>query len=192
ILQDASGQSVDGYRAASFSITKDSPWALDVIADVGFIYDSSLFPVRHHRYGVPGGARGIHAVRTPGGKTLIEVPPSTLAFGKFVLPVAGGGYLRLYPTAMTRWAIAHLNENEGCPAVVYVHPWEVDPEQPRFETSWVTRIRHYHGLAATAGKLSNLMTHHRFATVSEVIAAERTRQPTPFATPTEAWCARPG
>ena len=192
MLQDASGQSVDGYRAASFSITKDSPWALDVLAEVGFTYDSSLFPVRHHRYGVPGGARGIHVIRAPGGKTLIEVPPSTLAFGKFVVPVAGGGYLRLYPTAITRWAIRHLNESEGCPAVVYVHPWEVDPEQPRFKTSWTTRIRHYHGLAATAGKLSSLMAHHRFATVSEVIAAERTRQPTPFASPSEAWCARPG
>jgi polysaccharide deacetylase family protein (PEP-CTERM system associated) len=188
LLQDASGQPVHGYRAASFSITKDSPWALDILVETGFTYDSSLFPVRHPRYGVPGAAREIHLLRTPGGGTLIEVPPSTLAFGKVVLPVAGGGYLRLYPTAMTRFAIDYLNRREGAPAVVYVHPWEVDPDQPRFRTSWVTRIRHYHGLSQTARKLTTLMAHHRFATVSEVIAAERTRQPTPLEAAGDAWC----
>lgn len=169
ILQDASSQQVVGYRAASFSITNRNLWALDVLVDVGFTYDSSLFPVRHDRYGIPGAPRRIHELRTPGGGTLVEVPPSTVIVAGAVLPVAGGGYLRLYPAFVTHWAIERLNRKEGMPAVLYVHPWEFDVSQERIRAPVVSRFRHYYGLNSTERKLRGLMSRFRFGPVSEVI-----------------------
>lgn len=169
ILQDLSGQEVTGYRAASFSIGPRNAWALDVISETGFAYDSSLFPIRHDRYGFPGAPRCIHRVDTPSGHSVVEVPPSTLRFGRFVLPVGGGGYLRLYPRFLTRWAIDRLNRQEGMPAVVYVHPWEVDPEQPRIAVPLSVRFRHYVGIRGTASKLKELTTRYRFGPVAQVI-----------------------
>ena len=170
ILQDTSGQPVLGYRAASFSITHKSLWALDVLAEAGFDYDSSLFPVLHDRYGLPGAPRRIHRLRTPAGHTLVEVPPSTLALGRAILPMAGGGYLRLYPLRVTRWAIERLNRREGLPAVLYVHPWEVDPQQPRIRAPWLSRFRHYLGLSSTTHKLRDLSRRYRFGPLRQVIA----------------------
>ena len=170
ILEDASGQSVVGYRAASFSIGRKNLWALDVLAEAGFAYDSSLFPVVHDRYGMPGMPRHIYRLKTREGRTLVEIPPSTLALGKVTLPVVGGGYLRLYPTKFNCWAIGRLNRREGMPAVVYVHPWEVDPGQPRIRASLLSRWRHYSGLRTTIAKLQNLMAHYRFGPISDVIA----------------------
>ncbi len=170
ILQDLSGQPVLGYRAASFSIGRRNLWAVDVLAEAGYDYDSSVFPVLHDRYGFPGAPRRIHRLRTPGGMCLTEVPPSTLALGRLTLPVAGGGYLRLYPAALTRWAVARLNRNEGIPAVVYVHPWEVDPGQPRIRAPLLSRMRHYSRLRTTADKLTDLMSRFRFGPVRDVIA----------------------
>jgi polysaccharide deacetylase family protein (PEP-CTERM system associated) len=169
ILQDASGQRIDGYRAATFSITGRNLWALDILAETGFAYDSSLFPVVHDRYGVPGAPRNIHRLRTPGGMTLVEVPPSTLALGRAIVPVAGGGYLRLYPGPITHWAIARLNDREGIPAIVYLHPWEVDPGQGRIRGSWINRFRHYYGLKSTDRKLRALARRFRFGPVERVI-----------------------
>lgn len=171
LLQDLSGQSVTGYRCASFSIDRRNLWALDVLAETGFEYDSSLFPIRHDRYGIPGAPRRIHRVRTPNGETLIEVPPSTVRIGKLILPVAGGGYLRLLPAAVTRWAIRRLNDHDRMPAVIYVHPWEIDPGQPRIDVRATTRFRHYAGLEKTAGKLRDLMRRFRFGKMTDVIAA---------------------
>ena len=169
ILQQASGQPVNGYRAASFSIGRRNLWALDVLAESGFEFDSSVFPVLHDRYGLPGAPRGIHRLETPGGMTLIEVPPSTLGWGRATIPVAGGGYLRIYPAAFTRWAVGWLNRRERTPAVIYVHPWEVDPEQPRLRAPLASRLRHYWGLGTTAGKLRDLLARYRFGPVREVV-----------------------
>jgi polysaccharide deacetylase family protein (PEP-CTERM system associated) len=169
-IEQASARAVRGYRAASFSITRESLWALDVLAECGFEYDSSLFPVYHDRYGMPGAPRRIHRMVTPAGSSLIEVPPSTLQIGRLALAVAGGGYLRHYPAGFTRWAVRRLNRREGMPAVVYVHPWEVDPDQPRISAPWRTRLRHYRGLATTLDKLRDLMRRFRFGPVHEVIA----------------------
>lgn len=169
LLQDLSGQPVEGHRAASFSIGRRNIWALDIVAETGFRYDSSLFPVRHDRYGMSQAPREIYRLTMSGGNTLIEFPPSTWSIAGHNLPIAGGGYLRLYPLGLTRLAIRRLN-GSGQPAMVYVHPWEVDPLQPRINAPLKSRFRHYVGLRGTARKLSNLMGRFRFASMSEVIA----------------------
>jgi polysaccharide deacetylase family protein (PEP-CTERM system associated) len=171
-LEDGGGAPVLGYRAASFSVTRDSLWALDVLAACGFTYDSSLFPVFHDRYGIPGAPRHVYRARTPAGGTLLEVPPSTVRVGPFVLPVAGGGYLRHYPWPVTRWAVRRLNLKERVPAVVYVHPWELDPGQPRIAVPWVRRLRHYGGIAGTVVKLRSLLRDFAFGPVRDML--ERT------------------
>ncbi len=172
ILQDASGQPVTGHRAASFSITRRSLWALDVLAEVGFEYDSSIFPVIHDRYGIPGAPRNLYRVELRGGASLIEAPPSTLRLGPIVLPVAGGGYFRLYPRRFTRWAIGRLNRTERMPAVVYVHPWEFDPDQPRFRgVPRLRSARHYVNIGKTLDRLSFLLTSFRFDTLGSILGA---------------------
>ena len=168
ILEDASGRGVTGYRAASFSIDARNLWALDVLAEAGFTYDSSLFPVRHDRYGMPGAPRHPYRIRTKGGALLAEIPPSTIRLRNAVLPVAGGGYLRLYPLALTSWAIARL-EKERLPAVVYVHPWETDPAQPRIGAPLLSRARHYVGIGGTLSKLRRLARRFRFGPMSAVV-----------------------
>jgi polysaccharide deacetylase family protein (PEP-CTERM system associated) len=168
LLEDASGRTVSGYRAASFSIDGRNLWALDVLAEAGFTYDSSLFPVRHDRYGIPGAPRHPYRARTPRGASLIEVPPSTLRVGNAVLPVAGGGYLRLYPLALTLWAISRIHRTDRMPVVIYVHPWETDPSQPRIAAPLLSRLRHYVGLAGTLPKLRRLAARFRFGPMSEL------------------------
>jgi len=169
ILQDNSGQPVNGYRAASFSITRRSLWALDIVAEAGFTYDSSLFPVVHDRYGIPGAPRRIHHMTTPGGHRMVEVPPSTFAIGKILIPIVGGGYLRIYPGAFSRWVVGSLNRRERMPAIIYVHPWEVDPDQPRIRASLLSQMRHYSGLGTTMGKLRDLMGRYRFGPIRDVV-----------------------
>lgn len=168
LLQDLSGQPVEGHRAASFSIGARNTWALDIIAETGFSYDSSLFPVHHDRYGMPRAPREIHRLKTPRGHSLIEFPPTTWSLAGQNLPVAGGGYLRLYPLGLTRLVIRRLNR-DGWPAMIYVHPWELDPDQPRIAASLRSRFRHYVGLNGTVRKLSELMRSFRFASMSDVI-----------------------
>jgi len=170
-LQDTSGQPVLGYRAASFSIVRRNLWALDVLVEAGFRYDSSVFPVLHDRYGLPGAPRGIHRGATPGGAELLEFPPSTIRVGGVTLPVAGGGYLRLLPRFVSHWAIHRLNVREGMPAMVYVHPWEVDPGQPRIPGTLPNRVRHYTGLRSMRGKLRGLLERFRFGPVAEALDA---------------------
>ncbi len=170
-LEDAAGRRVVGYRAASFSIRRDSFWALDVLAAEGFEYDSSLFPVYHDRYGVPGMPRRIYRLRTPSGAELVEVPPSTVRFAGTTLAVAGGGYLRIFPAAVTHWAIRRLNRREGMPAIVYLHPWEVDPDQPRIDAPWKSRLRHYSRLRSMLPKLAELLRRYRFGTMIDTIRA---------------------
>jgi polysaccharide deacetylase family protein (PEP-CTERM system associated) len=160
-IEDASGQVVAGYRAPSFSITKASLWALDVLVEEGYTYDASIFPIRHDRYGIPDAPRHPHTLARAGG-TLAEAPPSTVRLGAVNLPVAGGGYFRLLPYAWTRWGIRRVNEHERQPAVFYLHPWEIDPDQPRLDASAVSRFRHYRNLHKTEGRLRQLLKDFRF------------------------------
>ena len=170
LIEDACGIEVRGYRAASFSIRASNLWALEEIAERGFTYDSSVFPVVHDLYGMPGAPRGIYRVKLASGRSLIEVPPSTLACGRWILPVAGGGYLRIFPRWFTNWAIKKLNRREHCPAIIYVHPWEVDPDQPRVDGApWRSRARHYTNLRTTLPKLGYLLRAYNFTTMSEMI-----------------------
>lgn len=171
LLQEASGQPVEGHRAASFSIGRGNLWALDILGEAGFRYDSSLFPIVHDRYGFPGAPRRPYRLRTACGRELIEIPPSTVRVGRWTIPAAGGGYLRLYPEWTTRWAIRRLNRVERIPAVVYIHPWEVDPEQPRVNGLPLrSRLRHYVGLRTTAGKIRGILRHHDFGTMGDVVS----------------------
>jgi len=170
-LEDISGQPVRGFRAPSFSIVKTSLWALDVLIDEGYIYDTSIFPVRHDRYGIPDAPRHIHRIERQGG-SLLEMPPSTVRMGKVNFPVAGGGYFRLLPYAVTQWGIRRVNTSDRAPAMFYLHPWEIDPHQPRFEVGTATRLRHYSGLNRTATRLTRLLRDFRFAQVATVLQIE--------------------
>lgn len=168
LLEDAAGCRVGGYRAPSYSVTPRSLWALDVLIEEGYWYDASIFPIRHDRYGIPVSPRSPFAIdREPG--RLIEVPGSTVRMGPLNLPIAGGGYFRILPYQWTRWGIQRLNGDEGEPAVFYLHPWEVDPDQPRLEAGWLGRFRHYRNLDQTETRLRALLTDFRFGTVAKVL-----------------------
>jgi len=166
LLQDLSGQPVLGYRAPTFSITSRTLWAVEELLRAGYRYDSSVFPTHHDRYGIPDAKKDIH-VRDGG---LWEIPPSVLDVGPLGIPVAGGGYLRLYPFIVTRLAIQLLNERMGRPAVVYVHPWEFDPLQPKPDLPRISRFRHTVGIAANESKLGRLLSEFRFGTCEEALA----------------------
>jgi len=168
LLEDVSGAEVIGYRAPSFSITGDSMWAIDLLIELGFRYDSSIFPVRHDRYGIPGFSRSAGFIERAGKGAIFEVPLSTVRFLGVNVPFGGGGYLRLYPALLTEWGIRHLNTEEGRPSVVYIHPWEIDPGQPRLRGSAVSVFRHYVNLESTEMKLIRLLDRFRFAPVREV------------------------
>ena len=154
-----------GFRAPAFSITKRSLWALEILRDHGLIYDSSIFPlVAHDRYGIGDADRFANKTRCG----LWEFPVSTVRLGKQNWPVAGGGYFRLYPLSVTRWAIRRLNA-EGHPAVMYLHPWEFDPDQPRIPgVPWTSRFRHYVNLRKTESRLRALMGEFNYAPMREV------------------------
>lgn len=171
ILEDLTGAPVDGYRAASYSITPRSRWALDILVEAGFRYDSSIFPVRHDLYGMPGAQRFPHRLATNEGAELVEFPPSTARLLGQNVPAAGGGYFRLYPYPLSRWLIRRVNEGEGQPAIFYLHPWEVDPDQPRVEAGWRSRFRHYNNLDKCEGRLRRLLSEFQFGTVRSVIDA---------------------
>jgi len=168
ILEDIIQQPVLGYRAASYSITKESLWALDILAETGFVYDSSIFPVRHDRYGMPDTPEYPYQLKTPAGHSIIEFPLSTAKIFKYRLPVAGGGYFRLYPYWMSRLGLGQINRQQ-MPFIFYLHPWEVDPEQPRIEASWFSRFRHYNNLDKCEARLRSLMSDFQFTTTWDVL-----------------------
>lgn len=173
ILEDQCQAAVRGYRAATYSITNRSLWALDILAEEGFTWDSSIFPMRHDRYGIPGSPTTPHRLTTPSGHALAEFPISVLRYGPATLPVAGGGYFRLFPYGLTRWALARLNAG-GTPFVFYLHPWEVDPAQPRIEqASTGSKFRHYVNLSRCEARLGRLLDDFPFATMGEVLADAR-------------------
>jgi polysaccharide deacetylase family protein (PEP-CTERM system associated) len=167
-IEDATGVVVRGYRAPSYSITRDSLWALSILVEEGFHFDSSIFPIRHPRYGIPDFARRPVTLSLGDGSVIREFPLTTLQAGPLNLPLAGGAYLRFLPAALFRWAFSRL-VSAGEPTVLYVHPWELDPEQPRQDTSLRVRINHYHNLHRTEGRLRRLLERFRFAPLGTVL-----------------------
>lgn len=168
-LEDITGTAVRGYRAPSYSITTPSLWAIDVLVSEGYTYDSSIYPIRHDRYGIPDSPRHPYRfTRATGG--LWELPGSTVRRAGMNLPMGGGGYFRLLPYGWTRSGIRTLNETEGQPAIFYLHPWEVDPEQPRIRCGAVSAVRHYHNLQHTEPRLKRLLSEFRFGSISDVIS----------------------
>jgi polysaccharide deacetylase family protein (PEP-CTERM system associated) len=168
-LEDQAQSPVIGYRAASYSIVRSSLWALEVLVDLGFLYDSSIFPVRHDLYGIPGSPRWPYRLATANG-SISEFPPSTTMLLGQPLPVGGGGYFRLYPYWLTRRALEGINHVDKQPFMFYLHPWEVDPEQPRIRAGALSTLRHYTNLRRCEGRLRRLMEAFRFATAREVLA----------------------
>jgi len=169
ILEDTTGQRIFGYRAASYSITEASLWALEILQEEGFTYDSSIFPIHHDRYGIPGYQRFCHVINGHAGNRLLEFPISTVRLAGSNIPIAGGGYLRLFPYALIRWGIQRINARDGQPALVYLHPWEIDPGQPRIQASALARFRHYVNLEKTEQRLIRLLQDFAFGTVLAVL-----------------------
>lgn len=168
-IEDASGVAVDCYRAPSFSITRKSIWALEILVEEGFACDSSVFPIVHDRYGIPDAKTGIHQIQTPSGP-IWEFPPSVRRLAGMNLPVSGGGYFRLYPYAFTANSFWRINHQQNEAFMFYVHPWEVDVEQQRMPfAKGATRFRHYVNLHTTEHKLRRLLRGFSFGTISDVL-----------------------
>jgi polysaccharide deacetylase family protein (PEP-CTERM system associated) len=164
ILEDIAGKQVVGYRAPTFSIMHKNAWALDVLADNGFLYDSSVFPIRHDRYGVPDAPACCHIAQGPGGGRILEIPPVTRRVWGINMPLGGGGYFRLLPLCLVRGALRKLDRT-GQAGMIYLHPWEFDPDQPVLAMSRLSRFRHRVGLAETEKKLRRLMAEFQFGDV---------------------------
>jgi polysaccharide deacetylase family protein (PEP-CTERM system associated) len=167
-IEDACGQSVRGYRAPSFSITKDSLWAIEILAELGFHYDSSIFPVVHPNYGMPKIPRFPFAISTKSGE-LVEFPLTTVDMGRLRSPMSGGAYLRILPYLYMSWGFGYLNKRENQPFCLYLHPWELDAEQPRMSGSLTSRLRHYIGLRGTQSKLARLLKEFEYERMGAVI-----------------------
>ena len=170
LLEDLLGTPVQGYRAASFSIVKSSMWALDELIDAGFRYDSSVFPVHHDNYGIPGAALEPYEITAPSGRTLLEFPMTVAKWGAFRLPVSGGGYFRIFPYWLTRSSLSRVNLRDRRPFVFYLHPWEIDSEQPRIGASLKSRLRHYTNLSGCEARLRRLLSEFSFAPMRQVLA----------------------
>ena len=207
ILEDITGGPVLGYRAPSYSIVRQTPWAFDVLAEEGFSYDSSVYPILRDRYGIPGAPRFPYRVALGNGQpilgrarsipgsrkslkqtsgfpalaqelnnstdstdSIVEIPPSTIRILGIPIPVGGGGYLRLFPERFTHWAIRRVNRREGMPVVSYIHPWELDPDQPRLRGGQISTLRHYVNLQQTESRLRSLLRQHRFRPIRDLVA----------------------
>lgn len=170
LLEDITQIPVRGYRAASYSITNRSRWALDILAEAGFEYDSSIFPVRHDRYGIPDSPEFPYHMETPDGHSLVEFPLSTAKLLKYRLPIAGGGYFRLYPYAITRAGLSQVNRRQQ-PFIFYLHPWEIDPAQPKISASWFSSFRHYNNLDKCETRLRHLLSDFEFGTTESVLTS---------------------
>jgi len=176
-IEDAGGVTPRSYRAPSYSVIQESLWALEVLAEKGFHYDSSIFPVIHDRYGIPGFTRHPKVVETPSGP-ITEIPGATVEViaGSF-LPVGGGGYLRLLPYRYTAAGIRRINQRENRPACIYFHPWELDVHQPRIAAGVIASARTYWGLEGMEKKLRRLLTDFRFSTLGSVYPAACVTRP---------------
>lgn len=168
-LEDLIGEPVLGYRAASFSLTRDSLWALDVLIDLGFRYDSSVFPIHHDIYGLPGAAPEPNRLSAPSGRTLVEFPMCAAKFFGVPVPVSGGGYFRILPYWLTRAGLRQINRQRQRPFTFYVHPWELDPGQPRVNVGGLARFRHYTNLAHCENRLRRILSEFRFTSMREAL-----------------------
>ena len=168
VLEEIVGAPVVGYRAPNFSIVRGREWALDILLEEGYHYDSSLFPVRRPGYGYASGCPDPHWITRPAGR-LLEIPPATLQFAGMRLPAAGGAYFRLFPYGVVRTALRQC-ERRNVPGTFYIHPWELDPEQPRLPVSWLTARRHYGGLRRTRPRLERLLREFRFVPINETVS----------------------
>lgn len=177
LLENVCGKPLRGYRAPSFSMTQHSLWAFEILAELGFTYDSSIFPVEHPSYGMPKGMRAPFLVNTSSGP-IVEFPMPTLEIAGWRAPIGGGAYLRLLPYWYTRWGLRYLNRNQGRSVCVYVHPWEIDPEQPRIGGSLTTRLRHSLGLHGLEVKLRRLLRDFDFSPLGLLVEPIRELQPT--------------
>lgn len=160
ILEDITGKSVKGHRAPYFSITNDSLWALDILAEHGISYDSSIFPINNYRYGIPDAQRHPHNIKTQNG-SILEIPISTVKLFGRNLSFTGGFYMRFFPYRIIKQAMRKIN-SEGFSAVVYLHPWELDPDHPRLNLPLRIKLTHYHNLASTEKKLRALLNDFDF------------------------------
>lgn len=172
VLEDASGMPVLGYRAPSYSVTRRSFWALDILIEQGYRYDSSIFPIHHDRYGYPEFSRFATVITKPEGR-ILELPMTTLRVAGKNFPIAGGGYLRALPSKFLEWGISSVNMKETQPAIIYFHPWEIDHEQPKFKScKGLTLFRHSLNIKKTMPKIKRLLERFSFGTVSQVFAKE--------------------
>jgi len=171
LLEDIIGRPVLGHRAAYFSINADSLWALEIIAEQGLAYDSSIFPIRHYRYHWSDTPRYPYVLQSPKHR-LIEIPVSTLSILGHNLPMFGGFYLRFFPRAIVGKGVRILNK-QGYPAVIYLHPWELDPKQPKISLPYRLRLPHYWRLGSTRGKLRSLLRKFKFGPACDILPAMR-------------------
>ncbi len=168
LLEDALGRRVLGYRAASFSVVKRTLWALDTLIDLGFAYDSSIFPIRHDRYGIPDAAPDPGWVSAPSGRTLVEFPMVPASVLGLKVPVCGGGYFRIFPYWLTRAGLRQIN-GRGRAFPFYLHPWEIDPDQPRIKVGALSRFRHYTNLGRCEERLCRVLSEFAFAPMRAVL-----------------------
>lgn len=171
VLEDLAGQSVIGYRAPNYSIVKSSAWAFDILLEEGFRYDSSIYPIHHDRYGLPGAPRFPYPLTRSNGRALWEFPIGTLRILGMNLPIGGGGPFRLLPYHYFSRGIRAVNRKEGKPIIFYFHPWELDPDQPRPPMPWHHRLRHYANLTKAESKLRQLLQDIPFAPARQVLEA---------------------
>jgi len=176
VLEDIIGAPVIGYRATSYSVVKKTLWALDILIEEGFLYDSSIFPIHHDRYGFPEADRFPYTVKTRGGK-IVEFPPSTYSLLGMNIPVAGGGYFRLFPLPITKAAIKRINQKEKKAVLLYVHPWEIDVDQPRLKGGRLSEFRHYINLHTTLPKLRVCMREFKLKPLAEFYDSVRENGP---------------
>lgn len=170
VLEDTSGVAITGYRAPTFSIGRRTPWAFEMIEATGHRYSSSVYPIRHDLYGEPDAPRFPYR---PGTGPLVEIPMTTVQLGGRNLPIAGGGYFRLVPYALYRAALRRFNRRENASGVFYLHPWEVDPAQPRIkEASRLASFRHYVNLGAVSSRLERLLRDFRWGRMDQVFASD--------------------
>jgi polysaccharide deacetylase family protein (PEP-CTERM system associated) len=171
VLEDTTGARISGYRAPSFSIDARTPWAHRVLAEQGYAYSSSVAPIVHDHYGWREAPR--FAFRPVAGEALLEIPVTTAEVGGRRMAAGGGGFFRMLPYRVSRWAIGQVNLREGKPAAFYFHPWEIDPDQPRMAHAPLrSRLRHYTNLSVMAGKLERLLGDFRWGRMDEVAATE--------------------
>jgi polysaccharide deacetylase family protein (PEP-CTERM system associated) len=174
-LQFITGEPVRLFRAPSFSITRASLWALEILVEEGFTIDSSIYPIRHDRYGIAGSPKAPHVISTPAGD-ISEFPGMTATVAGMTIPVGGGGYLRLFPWTLTSRLLRQIR-SQSRPLNVYLHPWEVDVDQPRIAASLKSTFRHYQNLKTMAPKLSRLLSEFHLGRMSEVLDAHLAGSP---------------